>query len=89
MAINASNTSRVGSMVAKLSHSCISPLKSKATVSKAANTCRPRRASMVRQAVVSAAAVKLNTGINGRAHHDNTVSSSLYLPNTGSRASTT
>jgi len=78
-----------GSMVARFCHRRISPSKSKATVSKLLQTCRPRRASISVQAERPPPEVKLNTGISGLAHHDNTVSSSLYLFNTGSRASIT
>ena len=76
-------------MVAKFSHKRISPSKSNATVSKLLETCKVRRASMVCHSLKSRPAVKLNTGIIGLAHHDSTVSSSLYFGNTGSRASTT
>ena len=80
---------RLGSMVARLCQSWISPLKSKATVSKLLITCRLRRARVACHTARSLPCVKLNTGMMGLAHHDRMVSSSLYLGRMGSRASIT
>ena len=77
------------SNVASCCHNTISPKKSNATVSKRLLTCRLRRAKSVCHSSMFCPWIKLNTGITGFAHHDNTVNSSLYLGNTSSRASTT
>ena len=87
--MSADNAGGWPSSVASCCHNTISPEKSNATVSKRLLTCRLRRAKSVCHSSMFCPWIKLNTGITGFAHHDNTVNSSLYLGNTSSRASTT